>query len=100
MNTEAPSLTTRRGGRIETASHRPIGQHAGRHVVAELELADRGDDVVAEQLREAGITPIVHVQPVGDDEFVDRYGLALVPIAHHLEAREDADMPELGDLAE
>jgi lysophospholipase L1-like esterase len=80
-------------------SHRPIGPHLRRHVDAELDLADRLDDVVAEQLGEAGIAPIVHVQAVGDDKAVDRQRLLLVPVAHHLKAREHADMAEMSDPA-
>src|SRR5271168_4618480 len=83
-----------------TASHRPVGLHAGGHVDAELDLADRLDDVVAEQLREAGIAPIVHVQAVGDDKTVDRERLLLMPVAHHLEARENADVTQRCDPAE
>src|SRR6266404_3324569 len=48
--------------------HRPIGLHFGRHVDAELDLADRFDDVVAEQLGETRVAPIAHVQAVGDHE--------------------------------
>src|SRR5712664_4441169 len=81
-------------------SHRPVGLHIAWHVDAELDLADRLDDVVAEQLGEAGIAPIGHVQAVGDDEIVDRDRLLLMPFAHHLETRNKADMAELGDLAE
>src|SRR6202795_5147720 len=81
-------------------SHRPVGPHVGRHGDAELDLADRLDDVVAEQLREAGITPVVHVQAVGDDETVDRDILLLVPVAHPLEARKHADVAQFGDPAE
>jgi hypothetical protein len=80
--------------------HRPIGPHVRRHVDAELDLADRPDDVVAEQLRETGVAPVVHVQAVGDDEAVDRDRLPLVPVAHHLEARKHADVTEFGDPAE
>src|ERR1700754_1191618 len=85
---------------IRSKSHRPIRPHVARHGDAELDLADRADDVVAEQLGEAGIAPVVHVQAVGDDEGVDRDRLLLVPFAHHLEAREDADMAKLGDPVE
>src|SRR6266581_9780951 len=80
--------------------HRPIGPHVRGHVHAELDLADGADDVVAEQLGEAGVAPIAHVQAVGDDEIVDRDRLLLVPVAHHLEAREDADLAQFGDLVE
>ena len=55
---------------------------------------------VAEQLREAGVAPIVHMQPVGDDELVERDGLLLVPFLHHFEPREDADAADLGDTVE
>src|SRR5438477_2359633 len=82
------------------ASHRPVGLYIRRHVDAELELADRLDDVVTEQLRETGIAPVVHVQAIGDHEAVDRERLLLVPVAHHLEAREDADVMKLGDPAQ
>src|SRR5438270_7438743 len=51
-------------------SHRPVGQHSGRRIDAELDLADRADDVIAEDLSKAGIAPIVHVKTVGDDEIV------------------------------
>src|SRR3954453_5687224 len=78
-------------------SHRPIRPHVRGHIDAELDLADRLDDVVAEQLREAGVAPVVHVQAVGDDEGVDRDRLLFVPVAHHLEAREDADVTEFCD---
>src|SRR5712672_883335 len=81
-------------------SHRPIGPHVGGDVDAELDLTDRLDDVVAEQLRKTGVAPVVHVQAVGDDEGVDRDRLLLMPVAHHLEAREDADVTELRDLAQ
>src|ERR1700674_726545 len=81
-------------------SHRPVGLHIAWHVDAELDLADRLDDVVAEQLGEAGIAPIGHVQAVGNDKVVDRDRLLLVPFAHHLEAREETDMAQPGDLAE
>src|ERR1700681_4573872 len=80
-------------------SHRPISLHVGRHVDTELDLADRSDDVVAEQLGEAGITPVGHVQAVGDHEIVDRDRLLFVPFAHHLEARKKTDMAEFGHLA-
>src|SRR5262249_2736482 len=87
-------------GITRSASHRPVGQHARRHGDAELDLADRFDDVVAAELREAGIAPVVHVQAVGDDEIVDRDRLPLVPVAHDLEAREDSDMAQRGDAPE
>src|ERR1700692_2924147 len=86
--------------RYSPTLHRAVGLHGARHVDAELDLADRLDDVVAEQLREAGVAPVVHVQPVGDDKAVDRDRLPCVPVAHHLEARKNADMANLGDLAE
>src|SRR2546421_11833686 len=53
-------------------SHRPISLHVGRNVDTELDLADRSDDVIAEQLGEAGVTPVGHVQAVGDHEIFDR----------------------------
>src|SRR5437660_8965647 len=83
--------------RYSLNSHRLIRPHVRRHVDAELDLADRLDDVVAEQLREAGVAPVVHVQAVGDDETVDRDRLLLVPVAHHLETREDADVAQFGN---
>src|SRR3977135_3519334 len=86
--------------RYSPTSHRPIRPHIRGHVDAELDLADRLDDVVAEQLGEAGIAPVVHVQAVGDDEAVDRDRLLLVALAHPLEAREHADVTEFGDPAE
>src|SRR5436309_8865641 len=69
-------------------SHRPIRPHVGGHVDAELDLADRLDDVVAEQLREAGVAPVAHVQAVGDHEILDRDRLPLVPVFHDSEARK------------
>src|SRR5437879_11366818 len=86
--------------RYSLNSHRPIRPHIRRHVDAELDLADRLDDVVAEQLREAGVAPVVHVQAVGDDESVDRDRLLLVPGAHYLKTRKDADVTQLGHPAE
>ena len=67
------SLFATRYSPLATFSHRPIGLHRRRHVDAELDLPDRFDDVVAEQLGEAGIAPIVHVQAVGDDETVENF---------------------------
>src|SRR5260370_21559917 len=71
------------------ALHRPVGLHVGRHVDAELDLADRLDDVVAKQLREAGVAPGGHVQAVGDDEIIDRDRLLVMPFPHHLETWEE-----------
>ena len=62
-----------------------------------MQIRHRSDDVVAEQLGEAGIAPVAHVQAVGDDEILDRDRLLLVPVAHHFEAREDADLAQFGD---
>ena len=97
-------LLRERGTHARTCRHDELltsagRSHTGRHVDAELDLPDRFDDVVAEQLGETGITPVVHVQAVGDDEIVDRDRLLLVPVAHDLEAREDADVAKFGDLA-
>src|SRR5690242_14232188 len=82
------------------ASHWPIALHVRRYVDAELDLSDRFDDVVAQQLGEAGIAPVVHVQAVGNHKAVDRQRLLLMPLAHHLKAREHADMAKASDLAE
>ncbi len=55
-------------------------------------FGDRG----GEQLRHAGIAPVVHVQFVRRDEGVERHVLNVVPVAHHREAVEQIDILFLG----
>src|SRR5262249_20829706 len=86
-----------RPGMTPSSSHRPIGEHLGRHIPAEPDLADRLYDVIAQKLREARLATVVHVQAVGGHKALHRAPLLLVPFTHHLEAREDADMAESGD---
>ncbi len=40
------------------------------------------------------------MQAVGDDEAVERHRLAFMPLPHHLESRENADMAQFGDLVQ
>src|SRR5207245_10233672 len=46
----------------------------------------------SERVGEAGVTPIVHVQPVRRDEGVEWQVLGLVPVPHQIEAMKKTDM--------
>ena len=50
----------------------------------------------AERLGEAGITPIIHVQPVLRHECFERQVLGVVPMPHQLEAMKDTNVFRLG----
>ena len=52
----------------------------------------RFGDGVAETLRHAGIAPVVHVQPVGRHERLERQVIDVTPVAHQLETAEQVDI--------
>src|SRR3569833_4436003 len=80
--------------------HRPQANDASRRIDTGLGLIDRLDDGIAEQLGEARIPPIVHVQAVRDREALERQLLVLMPLPHYLETREDGDVTQPRALAD
>ena len=46
----------------------------------------------AETLGQAGIAPVIHVQPVGRHERLERHVVVVAPAPHHLEAAEQVDV--------
>ncbi len=49
----------------------------------------------AEALGHAGIAPVVHVQPVGRHERLERHMVVIAPTLHHVEAAEQVDILRL-----